>query len=126
MNKKGFTLIELLAVITILGIILVIAVPQIAGIVKDSRLKVLKDSALLVAKNAEREYMVQKTTNKDFDPSNFSCSEVGKITIDYGSCSIAFDANGKASVTLIGMDTGKFKDMICSGTRENMNCIVNE
>ena len=37
-NKKGFTLIELLAVITIIGIILLIAIPQIVtiiGITKD-------------------------------------------------------------------------------------------
>lgn len=39
MNRKGFTLIELLAVIVILGIILVIAVPSLANVYKDSKLK---------------------------------------------------------------------------------------
>ena len=36
-NKNGFTLIELLAVITIIGIILLIAIPSIYLIVENSR-----------------------------------------------------------------------------------------
>lgn len=36
-NKKAFTLVELLAVIIILGIIFVIAVPSISGYIEDSR-----------------------------------------------------------------------------------------
>lgn len=39
MNKKGFTLIELLAVIVIMGIVLVIAVPNSIDAYKKSRLK---------------------------------------------------------------------------------------
>ena len=37
MNKKGFTLIELLAVIIILGIVLLIAVPSVSRIINDTR-----------------------------------------------------------------------------------------
>ena len=36
-NKKGFTLIELLAVIIILGILLIIAVPSVTKYISDSR-----------------------------------------------------------------------------------------
>ena len=39
MNRKGFTLIEVLAVIIILGIILVVAVPNISNIFNNSKLK---------------------------------------------------------------------------------------
>ena len=37
--KRGFTLIELLAVITVLSIIMLIAVPIVAGIIKNSKEK---------------------------------------------------------------------------------------
>ena len=36
-NKKGFTLVELLAVIVILGVLLLIAVPSITGVIENSR-----------------------------------------------------------------------------------------
>ena len=35
--KKGFTLIELLAVILILGIITLIAIPKISDVIKESK-----------------------------------------------------------------------------------------
>lgn len=37
MNNKGLTLVELLAVIVILGLLLIIAVPKIGDVVEDSR-----------------------------------------------------------------------------------------
>lgn len=39
MNNKGFTLIELIMVITILGIILLIAVPAVTSIINDSKVR---------------------------------------------------------------------------------------
>ena len=39
LNKKGFTLIELLAVIIILGVLLLIAVPSVSKYITDSRMK---------------------------------------------------------------------------------------
>ncbi len=38
-NKKGFTLVELLAVITVLGVIMVIATTSVMGAIEDSRKK---------------------------------------------------------------------------------------
>ncbi|MDD4036518.1 MAG: prepilin-type N-terminal cleavage/methylation domain-containing protein [Bacilli bacterium] len=47
--KKGFTLIELLAVIVIIGIILAIAVPNIAKIIDKTRMNVyIKNENMLV------------------------------------------------------------------------------
>ena len=43
--KKGFTLIELLAVIVILAIISLIAIPQIANVIENVRTNALKSSA---------------------------------------------------------------------------------
>ena len=45
MNKKGFTLIELLAVILILGIIALIAIPTVNYILKESRKGAFEASA---------------------------------------------------------------------------------
>ena len=49
LNSKGFTLIELLAVIVILGIILVIAIPQALNAMSSSRVSALHSSAKGVA-----------------------------------------------------------------------------
>ena len=45
MKSKGFTLIELLAVILILGIIALIAIPTVNNIIKDSRTGAWKSTA---------------------------------------------------------------------------------
>lgn len=39
MNRKGFTLIELLAVIIVLGLVLVIAIPSLTSVYKNAKLK---------------------------------------------------------------------------------------
>ena len=45
MNKKGFTLIELLAVIIILGILILIAIPSVTKLISDSRKTAYVDTA---------------------------------------------------------------------------------
>ena len=51
--KKGFTLIELLAVLTILSIIMLIAVPIVAGIIKNSKEKTREQSVELYGRAIE-------------------------------------------------------------------------
>jgi prepilin-type N-terminal cleavage/methylation domain-containing protein len=52
-RRRGFTLIELLAVIVILGVILVMAVPQVIYIINDNKKEALVDSARLMQKGAQ-------------------------------------------------------------------------
>lgn len=44
LNKKGFTLIELLAVIIILGVLLLIAVPSVSKYIQQSRMKTYRNN----------------------------------------------------------------------------------
>ncbi len=57
--KKGFTLVELIAVVVILGIILVIAVPRITDVIESAKINsVIKNEEMLV--RATRNYLVSK------------------------------------------------------------------
>ena len=51
LNNKGFTLIELLAVIVILGVLLMIAVPAIQNVIKKSKKNAFESQAKLIIEN---------------------------------------------------------------------------
>lgn len=53
MNKRGFTLVELLAVITVLGLLLIIAVPKVNSIINDSKKKTFLGEAQAVYRTAK-------------------------------------------------------------------------
>ena len=116
-NKfKVFTLVELLAVIVILAIILVIAVPKITDTIKNSKKASFESSAKTIAAQAEK----KKMENEILDNSNpITCNNLVKLSnSDYISCSIYFDSNNNALVTLYG--SGKFEGLqVINGTKEN-------
>ena len=120
-KKKAFTLVELLAVIVILAVILVIAIPQIMNVIKAARLSSIKDSAMLIAEQAEKDYISQQVLNKDYSETSIPCTDVAKLNDDYASCSISYN-NGIATVKLKGKDGGKFSGITCTGTKDNMCC----
>ena len=65
-NKKGFTLIELLAVILILGIIALIAIPTVNSILKESRTGAWKSTASQMTKAAENYFQLKQIKNQDY------------------------------------------------------------
>ena len=115
-NKNGFTLVELLAVIVILAIILVIAVPKISDTIKNSKKASFESSAKTIAAQAEK----KKMENEILDNTNpITCNNLVKLSnTDYISCSIYFDNDNNALVTLYG--SGKFEGLqIINGTKES-------
>ena len=115
-KKNGFTLVELLAVIVILAVILVIAVPKITDTIKNSKIASFESSAKTIASQAEKKMM----ENQVLDSSNpINCNNLVKLSkSDYISCSIYFDNNNNALVTLYG--SGKFEGLqIINGTKES-------
>ena len=65
-RSKGFTLIELLAVILILGIIALIAIPTVNNILKESRTGAWKSTASQMTKAAENYYQLQVIKNAPY------------------------------------------------------------
>ena len=121
-NKvKGFTLVELLAVIVILATILVIAMPKISDVIKNSKKSSLETTAKLIASQAEKKY----TENQVLDNSStIKCSDVAKISSsDYESCNITFDSKGNAKVSIVGK--GKFEGLqVVDGTKNSAKASV--
>ena len=60
MKKKGFTLIELLAVILILGIIALIAIPTVNTILHESRKGAFQSSVENILKAGEQKYFTEE------------------------------------------------------------------
>ena len=115
-KRNAFTLIELLAVIVILAVILVIAIPRILDVIETSKKDSFKNSAQLIADTAEKKKVSDKLLGKD---ESITCKDVAKISDeDYASCTISFDENGIAKVSITGK--GKFDGLkITNGTKEN-------
>ena len=116
MKKNAFTLIELLAVIVILAVILVIAIPRILDVIETSKKDSFKNAAQLIADSAEKKKVSDKLLGKD---EEITCKDVAKINDeDYASCTISFDSDGIAKVSITGK--GKFDGLkITNGTKEN-------
>ena len=116
-NKvSGFTLVELLAVIVILAIILVIAVPKITDTIKNSKKASFESSAKTIAAQAEKKLM----ENQVLESTNpINCNNLVELSnSDYITCSVYFDVNNNALVTLYG--SGKFEGLqIINGTKES-------
>ena len=85
MGEKGFTLVELLAIIVILSIIMVIAVPNVLGIIDNAR----NNSFLATAKRIVLSVKTKTATNINLIPTTNLTAKV--ITFD----SLELDNVGK-------------------------------
>ena len=79
MNKnKGFTLIELLAVIVLLAILMVVAVPKILNVIENSR-KSAAESSIKLVKDAIK----TQVTSESMMGTNFTSDESGCYTFNF-------------------------------------------
>ena len=81
-KKKAFTLIELLAVIIILGVLLLVAIPSVTSYIADSRKKVYIDTAKNYISGAR--VMVNKGDSDVFDPEVTYYIPIECISIETG------------------------------------------
>ena len=117
--KKGFILVELLAVIVILAIILVIAVPQINKTIKQTRVNAVSSTAKVILAKAEEQVLENEALDKS---EALICKELTKMSDDYGSCVISYDSNNKIDIRIKGKENSKFEGIVCTGTKNNIEC----
>ncbi len=79
--KKGFTLVELMAVIIIIGVVLLIVIPNVSGVLKRAEQKTFASSAKGIIRSA----------NDYFSDDGFTVSEGSCVDADSGT--IEFDKN---------------------------------
>lgn len=64
MKKNGFTLVELLAMLTVIGIIMVVAIPNISGMLRNQRLNQIKHDANSMIESAKMKVSKNKLSAK--------------------------------------------------------------
>jgi prepilin-type N-terminal cleavage/methylation domain-containing protein len=69
MKKNGFTFVELLAMLAVLGILMLIAIPNISGMLKNQRLNIIKSDATNMIETAKvkarKERLIEKPKNRE-------------------------------------------------------------
>ena len=89
-NKRGFTLIELLAVITIMGILMLVAIPVVSRVIENSRRDIFVDSAKAYA-NAVRNL---------WTADELTCDGVKSSAVVDGDYYVLINTNNNASEKL--------------------------
>ena len=81
-NDYGFTLIELLAVITIMGILMIVGIPAITKIIFNSRKDVAETSVKRYANEVNKEIKSYEIANGEVNDGTYSIMKNGHICLD--------------------------------------------
>ena len=84
MNKKGFTLIELLAVITIMGVLMIIAIPAITKIIQNAREDTAINSVKTFIKEVDKEIISEYNAGNVINDGIYPIMDDGNICMDEG------------------------------------------
>lgn len=80
-NRKGFTLIEIMAVVVILGIVMMIAVPSVSNYILDSRKSAFANSMDAYVKSLESDFL-QETYGDYPDDDEILVVPIEEITLE--------------------------------------------
>ena len=123
-KEKGFTLIELLAVIVILAILMVVAVPKILNVIENSR-KSAAESSIKLVKDAIK----TQVTSESIMETNFASDESGCYTFNFDDQNSGnakeLQLKNKENITgTIKYCNGKFSDdtLVFNGIQSNVIC----
>lgn len=126
MKKNGFTLIELLAVIVVLSIVLLVAIPKIGDIVNQSR----KSTFLEEAKNVYK--MAQIVLVDGISTDYIYSGDSTKLDLNGNELDYCIRLNSEGSISSIVVSNGKyyvegdsnFKQLDVSSVVEDSNYVV--
>jgi len=96
-KELGFTLVEMMAVIILLGVVSLIAIPQVNKIIKDTRMSVFEDSAYGVIRSGELYYKNREILGEDLIDTTFVFPEATGLEINGN-----VPKNGKMVITSDG------------------------
>ena len=123
-KEKGFTLIELLAVIVLLAILMVVAVPKILNVIENSK-KSAAESSIKLVKDAIR----SQVTSGSIMGTNFTSDESGCYTFDFddqeNGNAKELQLKNKENITgMIKYCNGTFSDDTLNFDGQDINKIV--
>ena len=117
MKKNGFTLIELLAVIVILAIVLLIAVPAIGNVIEKSKKDTFESSAKGLI-DAAKYFHSKNILSLETDPYVFSFNDgkKGEAVINEQTYKLAYNGQAPSGGNLTLRDDGKIELYVCNDT----------
>ncbi len=98
MKKRGFTLIELLAVIAILSLLIIIALPNIINIYKKAKININSINTQNIIETAKQFYFKNKDTRFENDEDIYSKLEINGKKPDEAE---VFISNGKIAIAAV-------------------------